>query len=157
MRRFIKRTKILYDYLLFAWNTEDYDFAYCFAELSWKLNRLADTIATNNHIENAYGKAAEIREVAKMLEVGVDSEHLTSDEQYEHEQKYGTLEMWSPIGQHKKTMPVRMLYTDALNEKSQKEASDAQMKIYDLNEQRYVTTLKKAFKIILKQHRNWWD
>lgn len=154
----------LVQYLPIIWKDRDFDHAYIFIMLQYKLKRTREHIVDHQFISKADEVGAEIKVAEDMIE---DHFHKdwTEKEQAAHEAKYGELvqdfitvtdkpELTEKWGKLYECNSYRTLAREAgLGEQEREE----QMAIYDLHRKREQENLDKLFKYIRDHIEGWWD
>lgn len=155
LRRNYERTKRSVAYARFGWLHYDFDSAFLYDLMAFKLRRILDCLIHGHAIQEKENMDA-LREAIKICDRLHENEY---DAKYykAHEKKWGKLKTWftpvegSTSSQWNSTRKGIVTKADERNERKD------HRKIWDLEEQDRRADIDRLAEILKKYERSWWD
>lgn len=155
LRRYYERIKRSLTYAKFGWLHYDFDGAFIYDLMAFKMRRLLDCLIHGHAIQEKENMDA-LREAIKICDRLHEGRY---DEKYYkvHEKKWGKLKTWfTPIegSTSSKWNSSRKNIKTKADEKAERKDH---IKIWDLEEQDRVADIDRLAEILKKYERSWWD
>lgn len=155
IRRFFERTSRSASYARFGYLHYDFDGAYLYDIMSFKLKRLLDCLLHGHAIQEKESMDA-LREAIKICDRLHEGEY---DRKYyrEHEKKWGRLKTWFTPIEGSTSSTWNSTRKGIKTKADEKEERNDHRKIWKMEDQDRCADIDRLAEILKKYERSWWD
>jgi hypothetical protein len=156
IKRFFKKLRRSFQYAVFSWDNEDWDFAFMWALLEFKLKRVKIELDNGFGVQKPEDQAALVEAISICGQLSKDY-NFAAIEDAAHEEKWGELKMEFIKIPNSTHSTAKFSYSKALTDEMYKDASAESSANFNLAYEREMLAIKRFGEILHDHSRSWWD